>query len=1018
MFYRFATLLFALFFVTSFVFALEPIGEVTLPLDKYRSLIEQLESANDKAPVGYSLGSGAIRLSVEEQNEQMISFVNISLSAQVHESNWIAVSLLPAGTALEYVRVNGKEVQLFAAKGQLAWAVNKPGSYPIEIKYRVDARAYDSGYTLSFPIPYLPSSSLYATLPSGAEDAAVIPSSGFSLTKNASAQSIVQATLPLTSAVQLSWSVDGKAPYQISRAEYLGVANEDSIIWKGEYEIELRSGDSVSVALLARSITLHDIFVDGQPASISSEGDHFVIRLKGKGTHSIKTRFEVPIIDSNGPPAVNFAIPNVPISRIELRLDGDKELRVSPKARVTHVKDKDSTTATAYLSMTDAVQITWTEGVPVDTIEERRSSAMVYHTMYAEEGVLFVKAAIELDITRGESSKVELGIPADVQVNHVRSLSGAIADWRIAKDDSDQQRLTIFLNRKVKGEIDFEIVYDRSIVEEGIRARMAIPIVDVLNTQRQRGMIALLTSKEFELYPLEHERAIPVGENQLPAKIRDNVDKTIAHTFKYVESGPKLIANARTPERAQGKFDARIQTLVSLNDVTMTAISTVLVNVKSGTLEELLFKLPNDVNLLNVTAPSLRTHKTTEGDDQQSIALEFTQELTGRFKVELRFERILTGIGSDVDIPSLKVEGAEVAHGQLAIEALSAVEIQPGLVEGLSSIDPSELPKQLVLQTTNPILLAYTFVQSDPLYNVALKLTKHEEIDVETAAIDSALYRTLITRDGLAVTSARFQVRNSRRQFLRIALPTGSSIWSVFVGGKAEKPALIKGKGGAPDTFLVKVLNSTEGFPVHLTYQSPVGNLNTAGILNASLPSTDMIETHTRWELFVPDDVSFGYIDTTMEPIEEGTVVSRQAIESELNDLARKELGAASTPLRIRVPTAGKRYVFEKLYANQSGEGSQVRMGFVGPNTWGIAHALALFGIVLALFGAFSAIQKRSKGIAIASVCSGIFASALIVFISGISFIPATSILCIGTASIVIHQRAKSSGTADLHVGS
>ena len=50
-------------------------------------------------------------------------------------------------------------------------------------------------------------------------------------------------------------------------------------------------------------------------------------------------------------------------------------------------------------------------------------------------------------------------------------------------------------------------------------------------------------------------------------------------------------------------------------------------------------------------------------------------------------------------------------------------------------------------------------------------------------------YKTLFTRDGLAVTRAQFDVRNSRRQFLRLSLPDESRIWSVFVnGGPRSRP--------------------------------------------------------------------------------------------------------------------------------------------------------------------------------------------------------------------------------------
>ena len=127
-------------------------------------------------------------------------------------------------------------------------------------------------------------------------------------------------------------------------------------------------------------------------------------------------------------------------------------------------------------------------------------------------------------------------------------------------------------------------------------------------------------------------------------------------------------------------------------------------------------------------------------------------------------------------VPTVSVADAEVEHGRIAVEALSAVEVRATAADQLSSLDVNELPQQLVLKTTNPILLAYKYVHAEPPFRLALKITRHQEIDVQVAAIEKAHYSTLYTRDGLAVTKATFIVRNSREQFLKLALPEGSKV--------------------------------------------------------------------------------------------------------------------------------------------------------------------------------------------------------------------------------------------------
>jgi hypothetical protein len=159
-----------------------------------------------------------------------------------------------------------------------------------------------------------------------------------------------------------------------------------------------------------------------------------------------------------------------------------------------------------------------------------------------------------------------------------------------------------------------------------------------------------------------------------------------------VETRPDLGAVTTAPERALAKFDAEVNTLISLTDVTLRGSATVNVNVKSGKLSGLELALPENVNLLNLTAPSLRTHRSSPEEGRQLIDLEFTQDMEGQFRVEVAYERITADTDSEVPVPTLTVLGADVEQGRIGVEALAAVEVQEAFATQLSSLDPGALP--------------------------------------------------------------------------------------------------------------------------------------------------------------------------------------------------------------------------------------------------------------------------------------------------------------------------------------
>ena len=205
--------------------------------------------------------------------------------------------------------------------------------------------------------------------------------------------------------------------------------------------------------------------------------------------------------------------------------------------------------------------------------------------------------------------------------------------------------------------------------------------------------------------------------------------------------------------------------------------------------------------------------------------MEFNREMAGQFQIEVNYERIMADSVAQTDVPLITVTGVEVEHGRIAVEALTAVEVQAQQTEQLSLLDINDLPQQLVLKTTNPILLAYKYVHTEAP-RLTLRMVRHQEIEVQLAAIENAHYQSLITRDGLVVTTARFIVRNSRRQFLRLDLPPQSQIWSVFVDGKSEKPAHAS---DADDAILIKLINSATGFPVDIVYATPTQEMASYG---------------------------------------------------------------------------------------------------------------------------------------------------------------------------------------------
>jgi hypothetical protein len=918
-------------------------GQVQLPLGQYNTLVNASRNPVDPlapAPADYALGTSTMSLSVASTEPVATAEVQLQLRIEVLEDGWVTVPVLPLGTPVVRATVGGKDIQLFATERGLAWGSNKAGIYTMALHYKIDAAGSGAGFTLAVPTPPGSAVNLTATLPGTGLDVAVIPSAG-ARTQSHGSNTRVTAAAPPSAGIQISWRRPIADTHSVGRAGYKGRLTGEAITWTGEIAVEVFTDETITLDLLPRSTTLREVRVDGKPAPIVVHGSSFATIIKGQGKHTVMVSFQVPVDRSAGPPKVAMTVPPVPVSRFELVLDGKKEVSVTPASNVENKVDGGLTRSTVYVPMTSNVTFSWAEAVPEAIRAEVRANAGLYHLLHAEEGVLDVHAMVLFDITRGETSSIVLEVPPGVQVNRISSPSGAVADWRMGDADKEGSReATVFLDRKIKGELLVEVDYDRSLAQD---EAVTAPLLSAPGVQRQRGMVALLSSKDLTLKPEDEGGATRVGENQLPAFVREEVELTVAHTFKYVETVPTIVIAASEPERKTGRFDAQVDTLVSLGEVTMRCSAAIELNVKSGGITDLVLDLPAGVNLLGLAGPSIRTHTVAPEASVQRVDVAFTQEMEGQFRLDVEYERIMVDSDAAVEVPTLSVRGAEVEQGRLAVEALSAVEVQASTKTQLTDLDVNDLPQQMVLRTTNPILMAFKYVKAEQPSRLVLSVTRHQVVEVQEAAIDQADYTTLFTSDGLAVTTARFTVRNSRKQFLRIELPEDSTVWSAFVDGRPEKPALGEGDG---NEVLIKIITSTRGFQVQLVYATDGAKIRGLGRLNSTLPRPDILVTSSRWDVYVPDGLSYGDPSSNM-----GIVVT--GVRRDLDELEREMTGAqqdaakhrAVEPLRIAVPTSGIHYAFEKLYANQGDETAWFALAYA-------TGAGATAGRVLSLVGA------------------------------------------------------------------
>ena len=261
----------------------EGTGQVQLSLEDYTRLVDLARDPSQPprpAPAGFALGNAQVTVTVASRDTAAGGSIRVRLSIDVLEDEWVLIPVLPPSTPVDSVTINGKPVQLIATGRGLAWSTKTPGSYTMDLAYKVDASRSETGFTLAVPVPEASAITLSSTLPGEDLDVSVIPAAGVEKTSAGGATRLT-ATIPTSTGVQISWRTPVRDGHSIDRAIYRGELTGDAVLWTAELGVELFTDETVTLPVLSEDLTLSELKVDGKAGTILVEDGHFTTLVRG-----------------------------------------------------------------------------------------------------------------------------------------------------------------------------------------------------------------------------------------------------------------------------------------------------------------------------------------------------------------------------------------------------------------------------------------------------------------------------------------------------------------------------------------------------------------------------------------------------------------------------------------------------------------------------------------------------------------------------------------------------------------
>jgi hypothetical protein len=288
--------------------------------------------------------------------------------------------------------------------------------------------------------------------------------------------------------------------------------------------------------------------------------------------------------------------------------------------------------------------------------------------------------------------------------------------------------------------------------------------------------------------------------------------------------------------------------LTSLAEDSTSLYAEANLDILQGAAHEARIQLPQNVTINQVSGAMIADWEMKNGE----LAVTFLEPVEHNARFVITGETRLPREGI-VDIPLLQLENIERDEGGVAVEILGAGEIKGQKSEGLEEADATDLG-EMVASRESPALVAFRFRagHAATARSLSINVARYDQQAVLMANIEEARYQILMSSDGKELVQARYAVRNNQRNFVKVTLPAGATVWSVLLQGKPIRP------GQSPDGSLLLPLEKSRGgddepaFAVEILYLTKAGAWEDKGHQKVTLPALDLPISRTGLLLYYP----------------------------------------------------------------------------------------------------------------------------------------------------------------------
>ena len=446
-------------------------------------------------------------------------------------------------------------------------------------------------------------------------------------------------------------------PFTVESARYDGRVRDGLAVFEATLAIEIFATTWQRIPLAFKGVAFDEVLVDDKPGVLVPTKNGYELILRGKGRHTIKTRFVAGITRAKEFATASFGLPSVPLHRLTFRVPGrDTEMRIEPARAHSTKNEGDETQLLAFLGPQGSVKITWRSKPEEADVEPSLIFATDIVDVRVEERVIRGTAQFDLEVLRTPATQFEIAIPEGLQVLEVTG--GNIRTWGFA--DEQRRRLQISVHKPVLGRVSLAVGFEgRFSVPGDLKA----PTFRVANVARERGWIRISGADGVGVRPLSAENAFQVDLNSLPKAIRGG-----QHALGFRFPALPFALSLRT-ERIEPRVSLLTRARLEVERRQIKLHTDLRFTVERAGIFRVTLEVPDDIVLTDIGNPKLMDswRESREEGGPRLLILELRGRRLGTFTLPIKAVRPLAIADGKLPVPLIKVRNVTREEGTLAI---------------------------------------------------------------------------------------------------------------------------------------------------------------------------------------------------------------------------------------------------------------------------------------------------------------------------------------------------------------